>query len=291
MKYFVPTGPARTLQCVGEKFSVDFAQGIGAIRQPWHSQQSKLCYENLHALHVTPEARALCAVTAEFISDLEKSLSLLGQIMTELEPDYLAMVSIGERLEQLKNASIGMPHGYLDGGLQLDKLQRQIAYQQKKIENSIVGSDLIEFGRIQYELVLARWNNREFMPFSPAGRCYATLQDLYWGAFGRAIYFCNRAQKTRLLDELGERLIYKLAREVNASPYTRHYYHDWLATPPLPGVVEYKEVLAWLGDASDIDGQPISYSITQTWRGISLGMPRICSAQRMASALLDEVFS
>jgi len=101
---------------------------------------------------------------------------------------------------------------------------------------------------------------------------------------------CDSSQKTRLIEEVRRRVIDKLAREVNASPNTRHYYHQWLTAPFSSGVLEYKEALSWLGDACNIDQQPVSYSVTQTWRGISLGMPRICSAIRLGDALVDEIF-
>jgi hypothetical protein len=55
-------------------------------------------------------------------------------------------------------------------------------------------------------------------------------------------------------------------------------------------LLEHKDALTWLGDGCDIERQPICYSVTQSWQGVALGMPRICSAMRLGSALVDEVF-
>jgi len=42
MKYFVQTGPGRTLTCSNEKFVVDFALGVGVVRQSWFKESHSL---------------------------------------------------------------------------------------------------------------------------------------------------------------------------------------------------------------------------------------------------------
>ena len=55
--------------------------------------------------------------------------------------------------------------------------------------------------------------------------------------------------------------------------------------------VELKDLLSWLGDWSNSERQPITWSVTQSWQSVALGMPRICSALRLAGAMTNEVFT
>lgn len=288
MKYFVQAGPGRTLKCSHEKFVVDFAQGIGVVRQPWHSQQSKSFYENLRGQVIAQYHDPLRGLDSLFGPHSVTAFVWLAELITRLEPGYLAIRRINERLMQLEQTSLSTHIDSLDGKIHRKKLCAQLAFKIEQTENRLQNVDMIEYARVHYEKVFTCWSYGHYLPFSPAGRCYAALQELCWGEFGEAILLCNPAQKACLIEEVRARVIDKLASEVNASCNTRHYYHEWLTTPSSPGVLEYKEALAWLGDVSNIDQQPISYSVTQTWRGIALGMPRICSAIRLGGALVDE---
>lgn len=286
MKHFVQTGPDRTLKCGTEKFIVDFALGIGVTRQPWHSQQSKLFYEKLRG-RITENYDKQRGIDRALTSDATSVFTRLAEFITSLEPNYLATKLVSERLLQLEQLPASASE--FNEHSQYDKLRAQLAFKLAQTEIRLQPVNLLEYGREHYEYVLSCWNNGNYFPFSPAGRCYAALQELHWGAFGEAILFSDSAQKSLLIEEVRSRFIDKLASDVNASPCTRHYYHAWLSTPSASGVLEYKEALAWLGDACNIDQQPISYSITQSWHGISLGMPRICSAMRLGGALVDEI--
>lgn len=289
MKHFVQTGPGRTLKCSNEKFVVDFAQGMGVVRQSWHSQQSKSFYENLCGQLITQYQDSQQGLGTVFTSDSMTAIAWLSEFIAHLEPSYVATKLVYERLMQLEQTTISVGGDDLDGHAQRDKLRAQLEFKMEQVENRLQTVNLMEYGRLHYEQVLTRWNSGQYYPFSPAGRCYAALQELYWGAFGEAILLCDMGQKNLLIEEVRAGFIDKLASEVGASPHTRHYYHQWLTTPFSSGVLEYKEALAWLGDSCNIDQHPVSYSVTQAWRGIALGMPRICSAVRLGNALVDEL--
>lgn len=288
MKHFVATGSGRTLTSINEKFVVDFAQNIGMARQHRQTQQSKSFYENLRG-----QLAAQCQNVRHgmgHVFDPSAAIAWLTEFIIRLEPGYLACKLVTEKLLQIEQtAMLATADAFEEYSLH-DKLTNQLAFKQQQIENQLQSIDLLAYGRNHYEQVLARWEHGNFFPFSPAGRCYVALQELYWGAFGEAMILAEHSQRTCLIEEVRVRVIDKLAREVNASSHTRHYYHQWLITPTSPGVLEYKEALSWLGDNCNINQQPVGYSVTQTWRSISLGMPRICSAARLGGAMVDELF-
>ncbi|STD25293.1 protein YjcZ [Enterobacter asburiae] len=82
-----------------------------------------------------------------------------------------------------------------------------------------------------------------------------------------------------LKDNLRSMAANYLAQGINASPTTRHFYHQWLTTPASPGLIDHKDMLGWLGDWCQADQHPVSWSVTQNWQTVALGMPRLCSAK------------
>lgn len=114
---------------------------------------------------------------------------------------------------------------------------------------------------------------------------------LRWGAFGDACRLANADVVLMLKDNLRTMAAQALADSVNAAPATRHYYHHWLSTPVVGGSGEYNDMLSWLGDWCDAQRHPVSWSVTQRWQNVALGMPRLCSAKRLADAMVEEIFA
>ena len=94
-----------------------------------------------------------------------------------------------------------------------------------------------------------------------------------------------------LLGDLRVKATQHLAESINAAPTTRHYYHQWFASSTVPTGGDHADFLSWLGKWTTADKQPVCWSVTQRWQTVALGMPRLCSAQRLAGAMLEEIFS
>ncbi|WP_250320643.1 YjcZ-like family protein, partial [Escherichia coli] len=94
-----------------------------------------------------------------------------------------------------------------------------------------------------------------------------------------------------LLGDLRVKATQHLAESINAAPTTRHYYHQWFASSTVSTGGDHADFLSWLGKWSTADKQPVCWSVTQRWRTVALGMPRLCSAQRLAGAMVEEIFS
>lgn len=282
-------GPVRTLECIAEKFVVDFASGIDVARDPWRSPQSKAFYQRLKEEFVGQNHLRQWMQTGALQENLEASLAWLTHLTGTLTKSHLAASLVYERISQMEGASARVAYYSAEGREQLSQLSKQLERHLQEAEQQLQGIDLYRQGTVHCEQVFARWCEGHYFAFSPAGRSYVALQELRWGAFGDAMRFCSEAQVAQLLEFVRELVISHLAKEVNASPRTRHYYHAWLTMPSVPGLMEHKEALVWLGNSSDSERHPVSYSVTQTWQGITLGMPRICSALRLGSALVDEV--
>ncbi|WP_435951787.1 diguanylate cyclase regulator RdcB family protein [Dryocola sp. BD626] len=284
-------GPIRTLECLSEKFVVDFANGIDVARDPWRSQQSKAFYLRLKETFAGQNRLRQWSLDGALLDSLEVSLAWLAQLTGTVAKSHLAATLIHERICQMEAASARVAYYSPEGRSQLGQIKQQLELRVTKIAQQLQAIDLYRQGTVHCEQVFSRWRAGHYFSFSPAGRCYVALQELRWGAFGDALRLGNEEQATQLLELARALAISRLAEDVNASPRTRHYYHEWLATPSAPGLMEHKDALVWLGNGSESELHPISYSVTQSWQGIALGMPRICSALRLGSAMTDEVLS
>jgi hypothetical protein len=280
----------RALECVAEKFVVDFAKISGVTREPWRSQQSKAFYRRLTGEFIGHSQLQKSSMDEMFVEAPEVTLAMLGQLCQRVAKKHRAMVKVYESVSAMAAVSSRVAQGSVETRQQLVQVQQQLAQRVGKLEIQLNGTDLMHLGIVHCEQVFARWQAGNYFSFSPAGRCYVALQELYWGAFGDAIRFGTAAQANGLIEQARALAISHLAHDVNASARTRHYYYEWLIFPSTPGMMESKEALAWLGDDCDSEHQPVSFSTTQTHQGVSLGMPRICSAMRLGSAMVDEIF-
>ena len=140
------------------------------------------------------------------------------------------------------------------------------------------------------EQIFTRWRAGHYDGWSLAGRCFIVLEELRWGAFGDACRLANEDVAAMLKDNLRSMAANYLAQGINASPTTRHFYHQWLTTPASPGLIDHKDMLGWLGDWCQADQHPVSWSVTQNWQTVALGMPRLCSAKRLVDGMVEEIF-
>ncbi len=291
MSNLLLAGPVRTLECMTEKFVVDFASGIDIARDPWRSQQGKAFYQRLKEEFAGQNRLQYWGIDSATPESMEASLAWLGQLIGTVAKSYLAATLVHERLSQMETAAARVAYYSSEGREQLSQVRNLLEQRMNKLEQQLRSIDLYRQGTVHCEQVFARWRAGHYFAFSPAGRCYVALTELRWGAFGDALRLCSEERAAQLLELARELAIGRLAEDINASPRTRHYYHEWLAPPSVPDLMEHKDALVWLGNEADSDRHPVSYSVTQSWQSIALGMPRICSAMRLGSAMVDEVFS
>ncbi|WBM70344.1 YjcZ-like family protein [Buttiauxella sp. WJP83] len=290
MNSLVQGTQTRALECVAEKFVVDFARNRGVTRELWHSQQSKAYFQRLTGEFIGSSQLQKWAVDDVLLETPEFTLAMLGQLCQRVVKKHRAMTKVYDSVCSMSAASARMNNEAHETRQLFALVQQQLALRIGKLEAQLNGTDLTHQGFVHCEQVFARWQAGHYLSFSPAGRCYVALQELYWGTFGDALRFGSTLQASELIEQARALAIRQLAQDVNASARTRHYYYEWLMFPSTPSMMESKDALAWLGDDCDREYQPVSFATTQTHLGVSLGMPRICSAMRLGSAMVDEVF-
>ncbi len=279
-------GPARPLESVHAKFIVELVLGIDNPRQTAIAPQQLRFRERLmNDIMAQAQLRSWSMVDA-LSENPAMRVGLADKLASTLDPGYLALTKMGHHLHILQQKGNETP-----GVLQLyaatsERFLRRAEHKQRALSRRGL---MVQAGE-HSEQVFTRWHAGSYSGWSLAGRCFVALEELRWGAFGDACRLATGEAKALLMDNLRATATQYLAQSINAAPATRHFYHQWLSTPVTPAPMDHKEMLCWLGSACDSERHPVSWSVTQTWQTIALGMPRLCSAMRLAVAMVDEIF-
>ncbi|PDO83856.1 diguanylate cyclase regulator RdcB family protein [Kosakonia pseudosacchari] len=290
MKNRLLDGPGRVLECIHPKFIVDLVQGVDAPRQTPIVPQQQLFRERLTQEIMAQTQLRPWAMSGVLNENDALRLGLAEKLASMLDPGYLALTRITERLAALQQAERRPANATPGAQQQYDELVEHFSQRAAWKEKALTQRGLAVQAGNHSEQVFAHWRAGNYNGWSMAGRCYIALEELRWGAFGDACRLANEGVAKMLKDNLRAMAADFLAQGINASPATRHFYHQWLATPSTPGLMDYKDLLGWLGDWCDAERHPICWSVTQSWQTVALGMPRLCSATRIATAMVDEVF-
>lgn len=283
-------GPGRTLECIHPKFMVDLVQGGDALRHTRQGPQQLQFRERLTQEIMTHTRLRPWSMTGMLNENAALRLGLAEKLASMLDPGHLALTRMTEKLQSVRQqASLRTP---LSPGLmqQYDDLASHFMQRAVYKEKALTQRGLTVQAGEHSEQIFTRWRAGQYDGWSLAGRCYIALEELRWGAFGDACRLANDDVAAMLKDDLRGMAANYLAQGINAAPSTRHFYHQWLTTPASPALVDHKDMLGWLGDWCQADSHPVSWSVTQNWQTVALGMPRLCSAKRLVDAMVEEIF-
>ncbi|WP_312952031.1 diguanylate cyclase regulator RdcB family protein [Superficieibacter sp.] len=279
-------GPARSLESVHPKFIVDLVLGIDNPRQTPIAPQQQLFRERLmNEIMAQAQLRSWSMVGA-LSENAAMRVGLADKLAGSLDPGHLALSKMGHHLlilQQKGNETPGVLQLYGEVG---ERFLRRAAHKQRALSQRGL---MVQAGE-HSDQIFTRWQAGNYRGWSLAGRCFVALEELRWGAFGDACRLVTEEARALLMDNLRAMATQYLAQSINASAATRHFYHQWLSTPTAPALMDHKEMLCWLGSDCDAERQPVSWSVTQSWQTVALGMPRLCSAMRLATAMVDEIF-
>ena len=284
-------GPGRTLECINPKFMVDLVQGGDAARHPRLGPQQLQFRERLTQEIMTHTRLRPWAMAGMLNENAALRLGLAEKLAGMLDPGHLALTLMAEKLIALRQQthprtlqSPGLTQQYAD---LVSHFTQRAAWKEKALTQRGLTVQAGEHS----EQIFTRWRAGAYNAWSLPGRCFIVLEELRWGAFGDACRLGSPQAVALLLGDLLEKATQHLAESINAAPTTRHYYHQWFASSTVPTGGEHADFLSWLGKWTTADKQPVCWSVTQRWQTVALGMPRLCSAQRLAGAMVEEIFS
>lgn len=279
----------KVLTCLPEKFIVDFANGIDVTQDHLRVQRARSSFFNrCHDGLAGSASRRQSEININLAQGLEASLQWLTELTESLAQSNLAIARVNERVSVLNQHVARIANYAAQTRNQLECLAEQLNARCSTIE--------AELGRIGFEQrvgqhinrVFARWEARRFDAFSPAGRCFAALEELRWGAFGD---YCrahppNHCQRQQFLGLVIDRATALLQHEVGNQ---RVEARQWLATPA-HSLLDAPAALAYLAEDYNTRQHPFVQTSCSQLTNLPVQVPAIMRAGRLVEALSDEVF-
>ncbi|EJQ7968303.1 YjcZ-like family protein [Escherichia coli] len=277
-------GPGRVLESVYPRFLVDLAQGDDARLPQAHQQlfRERLMQELLSRVQLQTWTNG-----GMLNAPLSLRLTLVEKLASMLDPGHLALTQIAQHLALLQKMDHRQHSAFPELPQQIAALYEWFSARCRWKEKALTQRGLLVQAGEQSEQIFTRWRAGAYNAWSLPGRCFIVLEELRWGAFGDACRLGSPQAVALLLGDLRVKATQHLAESINAAPTTRHYYHQWFASSG----GEHADFLSWLGKWTTADKQPVCWSVTQRWQTVALGMPRLCSAQRLVGAMVEEIFS
>lgn len=282
----------QVLTCLPEKFVVDFANGIDVVRDHTRVQRSRTgFFQQFYDTLSGQGTRRQQEINASLTDGVEASLQWLTELSTSLAKSNFALEQVNTRVAMIQGSLTKVINYSADTRQQLIKLAQDLETRCGAIEGEMSRIDIVQRANDHIDLVFSRWEAGKFKSFSISGRCYAALEELRWGSFGDFFRKSSVRERSGHLERLLNRSISQMAIDAQLKPSTRSHTSEWLSLPNYQDLVpDAREALEYLGDWAHPDVQPFVHSTTTMLRELPLSMPRICSADRIAHALVSEIF-
>lgn len=290
-----PDAPlCQTLNCLPEKFVVDFANGIDVARDHIRVQRGRTSFfSRMYDGFTGQGARRNAEINASLADGVEASLRWLCELTESLAHSNWAIAQVSDRVTALTGNVAQLAHYSADTRRQLEDLAHQVDVRIQGMAREIARIDFIQKAQLNVDATFDKWAAGRFAGLAPAARCYAALEELRWGALGD---YCRnyggQRQCRDFMQMVTHRAIKQLAEDAAINLQTTvDTVEVWLAAPPARrgDSDDMQQALAYLADGMSTDAAPFVSSAVQQ-RPASRSVPLIARAERVAEAMVQEVF-
>jgi len=274
-----------------EKFVVDFANGIDVSRDHIAVQRQRTgMFDRLCDGFTGKGQRRQIEVNASLADGVAGSLSWLTELTGSLAKSNLAISRVKQRVVMLQGTLTEVAVHAGNTREQLQQLEQHLNRRADGFEHELVRIDMVQRAGIHLDLVLSKWQSGVFAHLPLAGRCYAALEELRWGAFGDFYRNTAAVQRSSHLELLRHRALGQLAADARVAGSDRIDTTGWLSTTESVRSADLEEGLAYLGDWATAERAPFVFAAANVPYDLPMLLPRRCSAERLAGALVAEVF-
>jgi hypothetical protein len=283
----------QTLSCLPEKFIVDFANGIDVANDHIRVQQNRTGFFNRFYDGSTGQGmQRQMEINASLADGVEGALKWLSELTKSVARSNHAIVKVNERIGVILHDVTTLVHYSADTHRQLKDLSYSLNARCDLLAKELARMDLEQRAGRQLEQVFNKWAAGRFEVFSIAGRCYAAIEELYWGDFGDFCRAYNNQVRKRFIDDLINRAIQQLVVDMrDRGLFERIPIEQWIDQPNRHKFSEeVSEALTYLGDWSATESHPFVFATSQLPEELPLALPRLCKSERIAQALVTEIF-
>lgn len=286
----------QTLNCLTEKFLVDFANGIDVAHDHLRVQRGRTdFFARMYDGFTGQGVRRQAEINACLTDGVEASLQWLCELSESLAHSNWAIAQVNDRVTALTGSVAQLVHYSADTREQLQILAHRLDMRVQSMDEEIARIDFIQKAQLNLEATFNKWSAGRFAALSLAARCYATLEELRWGALGD---YCRRYSGQRQCREFMQMVADRATGQLTADAVisleaTPEMTSIWLATPYAKqgnGDNDLQQALAYLADGMAADIYPFVHSAVRCPDNLPQRLPRIAKARRVAEAMVQEIF-
>lgn len=287
------TSLCKTLTCIPEKFIVDFANGIDVTRDHLRVQRERgsffsRCFDGFTG----NSARRQSEINASLTDAVEGSLIWLTELSRDLAHSNYAIARVNDRVTELTSQVMSLAQYSEITRNRLDALAQELDERMLLLGKQVARIDFNQKVIMNLDQVFHKWNAGRFVAFSPAGRCYAAIEELRWGAFGDYCRSHTGSDRNNFMEQAVNRATAQLAKDVGGASNSRlSFYDNWLQLPcKTEQNSDWQDALIYLADCFDSETAPFITTITQKPLQRLGAVPVLANASRVAEAIMEEVF-
>lgn len=286
----------KTMSFLPEKFVVDFANGIDVTRDHIRVQKKKeKFFSRMLDGFSGKSARRQNEINQSLADGVEGALKWLTELTSSVANTNYALTRVNNRVAEIQENLITLANYSADTRQKLETISAQIHSRIDHLSQEINRITKEQRADRQLQQVFNKWGAGKLDQFPPITKCYITLEELYWGDFGdvcRSQVEHDQKLIQSILSDLANRLIQKLIKETETSAREPVKLSTWThhKTTSQQTSADWIEALSYAGDWAQPNSQPFVFTATQEPNQLPIFLPRICSAERVAEAIVCEIF-
>lgn len=279
----------QTLSAVPEKFIVDFANNITVLKDHERTQRSeKSFFSRLYNGITGQEWQRQYEINSSLIVIAQSQLKMLNELNNKVTLGLKAIDCVTGRLNDLTQNMAELADFSVETREILESLTSQVCGRFRQLEHRLARVELETSAFNQVDHVFNKWAAGRFVNFPVGARAYAALEELNWGAYGDLIRTSEKRQVNKMLEDLSNRLVIQMREDTELSLDIRVNFKVWL-NPVGTKTEEYLSATEYLASDYNVQRSPFSCSVARRCEELPLAVPRICSAERLSDALVEEV--
>ena len=273
-----------------EKAAIDLVNGLEVVDDHLRCRSTRPLVERVWYATTGRASREQYLIDINLKTGLEAVTALVQDIQAFQAKRDLALTVVTEKLTETRNV-LGRQAARQAG---LEKALSQMQQDLDGLTQRVHKLEVRNEADAQVALLLDQWEERMSRIRSPLVQIFLTIDELWWGDFGR---YCRLARDPEDSDKFIEISRRKLAK-CFAAKLKRNAY-DFIAVETLLSSVEkvpdeQREIVCYLADRGTADRNPLFQAITLSAQGETdvvtklPKLPRALSPLSLSSRLLHE---
>ncbi len=170
------------LNCLPEKFVVDFANGIDVARERQRYIAGRTAFfSRLYDGFTGQGTRHQAEINASLSDGVEGALQWLMGLSESLAKSNRTIVKVNQRVDALKLDVAKIANYTFETRQSLELLSQRLGDRCSALELEVARIGSLQKAQLHFDAVFGKWAAGRFSSFSLSGRCYAALEELRWG--------------------------------------------------------------------------------------------------------------